>query len=72
MPCPVCHRAQLQQVHGVVCCPAEGWQLDVRKEGGGLDFLQHTLAATYQVHLGLFILSLHNVTAMCRYAMNAV
>lgn len=49
MPCPVCHQCALQQRHGMVVCPVEGWQVNRRGEGDVLGFIQHQLAATYQV-----------------------
>lgn len=49
--CPVCQRAALvsSACGGVIGCPAEGWQLDVRAEGLRLVDLSNRLAQLYEV-----------------------
>lgn len=46
-PCPVCGQAALVQLHGVVACPAERWQLDLRSECITLDELRDKLAGAH-------------------------
>ncbi len=49
VPCPVCGRAALVWLHGVVACPLERWQLDLRAESLSLDDLRQRLAGAYEV-----------------------
>ncbi|KAG1680017.1 hypothetical protein FOA52_007081 [Chlamydomonas sp. UWO 241] len=51
IPCPVCQRATLVQLHGVVACLAERWQLDLRTEAISLEGLRERLAAAYECHV---------------------
>lgn len=37
------------QVHGIIACPAERWQLDARAEGLGLPQLRGALAQVFEV-----------------------
>lgn len=47
--CPVCRRAPLVQLHGVIGCPHEQWQLPVAGEGLTLDHVRRRLAQIYEV-----------------------
>ncbi|PNH02517.1 hypothetical protein TSOC_011496 [Tetrabaena socialis] len=48
--CPVCGRAALVMLHGIIACPAERWQLDGRTEGLGLPQLRQRLAGVFEEH----------------------
>ncbi len=47
--CPVCCGCALVELHGVVACPAERWQLDGRADGLGLPQLRQQLACLFEV-----------------------
>jgi hypothetical protein len=49
--CPICQRAHLVQLHGVIACPVDRFQLDVRAEGITLDNVRQRLAGTYEVSM---------------------
>lgn len=47
--CPVCQRANLVELHGILACPIEGWQMDRRIQGCNLDHVRNQLARFYEV-----------------------
>lgn len=49
--CPCCQQAYLVQAHGVIACPKEQFQVQVRAEGLGLPDLKKRLLDVYQASL---------------------
>jgi hypothetical protein len=47
--CPVCKAAHLALRHGLLCCPSEGWRLNLAAEGLSLEAVRARLAAAYEV-----------------------
>ncbi|GAX79656.1 hypothetical protein CEUSTIGMA_g7097.t1 [Chlamydomonas eustigma] len=49
--CPVCGKAYLVQLHGVIACPLERWQLDLRTESLTMEWLRERLLHAYEGHV---------------------